>query len=409
MTRRRGRGHVHKRIGADGTIYWDVKCSINSEVIQKRNAGPSERAAEQWLTEQLAAADKGRYVKPTNERTGDYLLDGWLPAIETEVEPTTFVNLRGHVLNHICPFEEKGGKRHYKGGLGAVPLQQLTQQRIKAFYGELLKKQRADGTGPLSKTTVQRIHATLHWALEALVDEGRLGTNPARKTKPKKKKSETPPEVRYWTPEELARWEASVSQDRLYVLWRLLPWTGMRRGEAMALRLCDFDLVAGTVRISRAITVASYEIHLTSPKSGKVRSLDLDPETIALIRSFVIRTNQERLERGEGRMADEDLLFVNEKGSPIHPDRVSKLFDASLRRFNRDRPNNERLRVIRLHDLRHTHASHLIDAGVNVKVCSERLGHASIQITLDIYGHLLPTSQRQAVERLAAYYEAHAS
>jgi integrase len=104
-------------------------------------------------------------------------------------------------------------------------------------------------------------------------------------------------------------------------------------------------------------------------------------------------------------MSDDDLLFVDKNGKPIHPERVSKMFDASLRRYNGNRPKDERLPPIRLRDLRHSHASHLIDAGVNVKVISERLGHGSIQVTLDIYGHLLPNSQREAVERLAAYYE----
>jgi integrase len=81
-------------------------------------------------------------------------------------------------------------------------------------------------------------------------------------------------------------------------------------------------------------------------------------------------------------MSDDDLLFVDKNGKPIHSERVSKMFDASLRRYNGNRPKDERLPPIRLHDLRHSHASHLIDAGVNVKVISERLGHGSIQVTL---------------------------
>jgi integrase len=408
VSRRRGRGHIRPRTRANGTRVWDVKFSVHGEVHQKRGF-LTQREADQYITEHLAAADKGRFVRPTNVKLGDYLWDEWLPAVESEVEATTFVNLRGHVRNHIAPFEVRNGRRVYRGGIGSIRSHQLTTERTKAFYGELLNKQRADGTGTLSKTTVQRIHATLHWALEALVDSGRLGSNPARKAKPRAKKSERRPELRYWTPEQLATWERSVSDSRLYALWRLLPWSGIRRGEAMATRLGDLDLDAGTLTICRAITVASYATHVTTPKSGKTRLIDLDPDTVTILRAFVTRLNQERLERGAGRMGDDDLLFVAKDGSPVHPDRVSKMFDASVRRYNRNRPKDERLRTIRLHDLRHTHASHLIDAGVNVKVISERLGHGSIQVTLDIYGHLLPTSQRQAVERLAAYYEERAS
>jgi integrase len=271
----------------------------------------------------------------------------------------------------------------------------------------LLRKPKATGTGTLSKTTVQRVHATLHWALEELVDEGSLHKNPAHKAKPEAKKSERT-EIHFWMPDKLDTFLADIRSHRLYALWHLYAWTGIRRGEGAALRVRDIDLDAGTVTISRAITVASYQTHVSTPKSGKTRLLDLDPDTVAIVRAHLRRMNEESLQRGAGRLSDDDLLFVGEDGSPIHPERISKMFDAHLRRINRTRERHAKLPVIRLHDLRHTHASHLIAAGVNVKVIQERLGHASITVTLDVYGHLFPRSQREAVDKLAAFYQAQA-
>jgi integrase len=118
-------------------------------------------------------------------------------------------------------------------------------------------------------------------------------------------------------PDKLDAFLGEVRWDGLYALWHLYAWTGIRRGEGAALRVRDIDLDAGTLTVSRAVTVASYKTHISTPKSGKTRVLDFDADTVAGLRSHLRRMNEESLQRGAGRLSGDDLLFVGEDGSPM--------------------------------------------------------------------------------------------
>lgn len=352
---------------------------------QKMKGGfRTQREAKAFEADIKTQLNKGTYVEPTKELLGSYLLNEWLPAVETELEPNTFVNVKAHLDRHIIP------------ALGDIPIQRLTPEKIKAFYGGLLKKPKAWGTGTLSKTTVQRIHATLHKALETLVDSRRLAINPARKAKPRVPKSERKPEVRAWRGQELDAFLHHVADDDLFALWRLLSWTGLRRGEAAGLKWDDVDFEARTVAVRRAVGVASYTTHVTTPKSGQSRVIDLDDVTVRALRAHLRNRKALCLELGLPQPSSDSPVFVEPDGTPIHPQRISKLFDAKVRQTQLPR--------IRLHDLRHTHASLLIQSGANVKVVQERLGHSNVLTTLNTYAHLWPTTQREAVERLVGKY-----
>lgn len=331
---------------------------------------------------------EGDYRAPTDKTLGE-VLEAWLAGIEGEVEPTTFINYASHVRQHISP------------ALGKRRVATLKTEEVKAFYSDLLKKPSANGRGTLSTTTTHRIHATLHCALESLVESGELKKNPAHKAKLRSKKSDKArPKMTIWTPGELDRFLDFARDDRLYALWHVLAWTGMRRGEAAGLQHGDVDLDDMRITVQRAISVASYETHVTAPKSGQTRVIDLDKQTVDVVRAHIARQKQERFALGLGRVQDDDWLFcsVRRGAGPldydrIHPGSISKAFDSLVAKSE--------LRRVRLHDLRHAHASHLILSGANIKVVQERLGHASVLITLDVYGHLLPTSQRDAIEALA--------
>jgi integrase len=161
----------------------------------------------------------------------------------------------------------------------------------------------------------------------------------------------------------------------------------VRRGEALPLRWTDLDLDTGTATIRRAFVTVGYQVVDSTPKSGKGRAVDLDPQTVAVLRAHKARLAQERLDIGPA-YDDQGLVFARKDGAPLHPDRVSKMFDAYVKRAG--------LRRIRLHDLRHTHAAHLILSGANPLVVQQRLGHHSVAFTLSHYGHLFPSMQRQA-------------
>ena len=197
-----------------------------------------------------------------------------------------------------------------------------------------------------------------------------------------------------WTADELRTFLAHVADDRLAPLWTLLAMTGVRRGEALGLRWKDVDLDAGRISIRQTLIAVGYDVQVGQPKTKRGRrSVALDPGTVATLRSWRARRQKERMAWGQGALAGDDLVFTRENGEHLHPDRVSKLFDGHVRRIMLPR--------IRLHDLRHTHASLALAAGVNPKVVSDRLGHATVSMTLDVYSHVIPALQEDAAAIVA--------
>ncbi len=198
----------------------------------------------------------------------------------------------------------------------------------------------------------------------------------------------------YWTPDELRSFLGLVEESRHYAFVRLASMSGLRRGELCGLRWTDVDLEAGRVSVRQAITTVNSKPILTPVKTARSRRVvDVDPVTVAVLKAHRSSQLAERLLIGSG-YRDHGLVFVMPDGTPTHPNVVSRWFDRAVTR--------SKLRRIRLHDLRHTHASHLLAAGVNVKVVSERLGHASVSFTLDTYAHVMPGQQADAAASVAA-------
>jgi integrase len=222
---------------------------------------------------------------------------------------------------------------------------------------------------------------------DAVADD-RLARNVAAKVKPPTK---TPPEITVWSPQELRTFLDSQREDRLYALWTVLGTCGLRRGEALALRWADLD--GDRLHVRRALVPVRDRPMFTTPKSGKTRTVDLDPFTVQALREHRKRQAEERLSAGPDYQ-DHDLIFCHPNGKPLDPVKVSKVFARKVRASV--------LPVVRLHDLRHSHAAHLLAAGVHVRALQERLGHASASFSLDRYGHLLESVQPEAATKTAA-------
>jgi integrase len=160
----------------------------------------------------------------------------------------------------------------------------------------------------------------------------------------------------------------------------------MRRGEVLGLRWCDIDFESGRLSVRQALVSVAYDTNISDVKTGSGRrTIDLDEGSVAVLVEWRTARAGERAGSVPG---DDDLVFTKADGSPIHPDIFSQVFDRAV----------ERLAVptISLHDLRHTHATLLLKAGVPVKVVSERLGHASAAFTMSVYQHVLPGMQAEA-------------
>jgi integrase len=208
------------------------------------------------------------------------------------------------------------------------------------------------------------------------------------------------PEMRVWSPEQLRAFLAHVRAflahmraDPLYAAWMLFATTGMRRGEVAGLRWADVDLDAGRVSPRRPRVVVNYEVVVSEPKTAKGRrSLALDPATVAALREHRARQAEQRLAVGP-RWQDSGLVFTWPDGRAVHPQRFSNWFEQHARAAGLPR--------IRLHDVRHSYATAALAAGIPAKVVSERLGHATIAITMDTYSHVLPGLDEHAAGTVA--------
>jgi integrase len=331
----------------------------------------TRRAAQQARTELLGALEHAAYVPPDKTTVADYLRQQWLLAIQTQVRPGTWAEYRSKAETHLIP------------AVGQVALQQLTTAVLNALYKELLDR----GTGP---RTVQYVHATIRKALNDAVRWGLLVRNPAlHAAVPTPHRAE----LRTWTADELRHFLESVHGDRLYAAWRLAALTGMRRGEVLGLRWADVDLDGGWLAVRQALVVVDNDVRVSKPKTARgSRRIALDPGTVAALRAHHTAQAAEQLAAGPA-WAGGGLVFTRQDGAPLHPEYVRRRFDRRIARAGLPR--------IRFHDLRHTHATLALQAGVHPKVVSERLGHATVAITLDVYSHAIPALHQDAAATVA--------
>ena len=307
-------------------------------------------------------------MRPRRITLGRYLTERWLPAIAATIRPSTLVGYRTHVHRHIVP------------SIGHVPLRRIDGGILNSFYEQLA---RADGAR-LAPATIRRVHATLHRALRDAVRWSLIERNPAHSADPPKELAQSR-EMRSWTAAELRSFLASVRTDALYPLWLLLATTGMRRGEALGLRWGDIDVFGGTLSIRQTIISIGGRIEESTPKSARSRRVvALDECTVAVLA---------RHRTSAAHSARSDLVFCRRDGSPLPPTGISKRFVSLALRAGLPR--------IRLHDLRHTHATLALQAGVHPKVVSERLGHSTVALTLDVYSHAIKSLQEEAAARVA--------
>jgi integrase len=283
---------------------------------------------------------------------------------------------------------------HVAPRIGHRTLQQLTPAILNDLYAELMESGRKNGRGGgLSAKTVRYVHATVHKVLADAVDAGLLSINPADRARPPKPRVAPQNEMRCWDAEQLAKFLAHVEGHRLQAAFHLAAMTGMRRGEVLGLRWQDVDFESGRLAVRHTLVSVAYQLRESTPKTHQARVVDLDSGTLDHLRMHRTRLEAERVAWGAGYQ-ENDLVFRREDASPVHPDSFTQTFNAEVRRSGLPR--------IRLHDLRHSHATIALRAGVPVKVISERLGHENPAFTLKQYAHVIPGMQAEAAALIAA-------
>lgn len=369
-----------------GDIAWafvvDVGAAGSKRRPRRTGSGfTTKKEALAALREVQQADSKGRLVEPHRMSVEEYLAL-WLAATRSRVgddlSDTGWRDYEIHVRRHITP------------GIGDVPLQGLNRNHVKAFYAWVQEGNSTRSGRRPSPKTVHNIHLTLHRALEDAVDDGLLVRNPASGARQAPRPGS---EMLTWNAEQLRAFLDATEDDRHFPLWRLASMSGMRRGEVLGLRWKDLDSKASTVTVKRQWKRGEKGFVLAPPKTDRGRrTIDLDGETMAALKLWRRSQLEERVAY-QGDWHESEFIFTRKDGRPNDVDVVSQRFDRLADRAG--------LPDIRFHDLRHTHATLLLQAGVAPHVVSMRLGHRSVAFTLQQYAHVLPQQQADAVERLA--------
>jgi integrase len=269
----------------------------------------------------------------------------------------------------------------------------LQADDLDGLYVQLLRDgdRRSTAGGGLSPSSVRYVHRVLRKALGDAHRKGIVARNVATLADPPKPTSTGEPTVlQVWDAGELSRFLRLTSEHRHHALWVIAAKTGMRRGELLGLRWSDVDSDRSTIAIHRSLGAIGTHLSFSDVKtrSGR-RTIDVDARTLALLEQR--RQDAETTASGSaGGLDTTSLVFPAPHGGPIHPESVTRIFERLLVKHGLPR--------IRFHDVRHTHATLLLKAGVPVKVVAERLGHASPGFTLNVYQHVLPGMQAEAAE-----------
>jgi integrase len=378
-----------KRGHNEGSIYkrhdgrWVATMTVgyeNGRRKRKSYYGETRKEVQDQLTRALRAQQQGLPV--TNERqTVEQFFSSWLAMIKPTLRASAWQRYEEIARLHLLP------------DLGKHSLTKLSAQQLNHLYAQKLD-------GGLSATTVRYIHTTIRKALEAAERLDLVPRNVADLATPPRK---VKPNMRVWSPDQARAFLEVVRGDRLEALYVLALTTAMRQGELLCLQWKDvsvadpehaYVLVHGSVRRQYGHAHAEKGNYIFSrPKTDHGRrKIALTSDACRALGRHQQRQSEERALVGAA-WQDNDLVFCDATGAPL--DGISlylRQFLPLVRRAG--------LPPIRFHDLRHTSATLMLLAGVPVKVVSEMLGHSSIAITLDVYAHVLPEMQRDAVNTL---------
>jgi integrase len=387
-----------------GTWYYaaELPPGHNGKRRRTRRGGfRAEADARQALQTLLAATAPA--TTDGNQLTVAEWLEHWLreksksgaaSAAGRKVRATTSLAYRSHLDLYLLPT------------LGDLPLNDVTDAHISAMF-ESIHDANAAKKRPTSPATMRRIFATLRAALNEAVRRHHIPTNPcvgvelAPAARPKPvvwtdervaawKAGGRRPKVAVWTPVQTGRFLDAAADDRLYALYHLVGFRGLRRGEAVGLSWTEVDLTGATVTVSWQVVQVGWDIAEGTPKSdASGRVVALDAATVEVLRAHRDRQNLEREQAGDAWI-DTGRVFTRIDGTGLHPGYVTSHFARLGRRAE--------LPPIRLHDLRHGAATLALAGGANLKVVQEMLGHASISITADTYTSVLPEVAREAAE-----------
>lgn len=397
----------------DGCIKKDdqsAKCSKRDRqeqwVYQYFVGLPGGKTVKRYLTGKTKKAVLARVERMRMEAGPEYtrdvtlgsFLDYWQDRIlKDTVQPSTAVFYKSMI-------------KYVPANLRKKRLADITPAIVQGMLSDLLAHGRIKKEGTLSVKTVKSVRTTLATALEAAIDNGFLVKNPVKKTKPPV--DVVHKEIVFLYQDEIKRllkvadsgeyyetYPAVMEDDGIVYLIRcyamavrLTLATGMRWGETFGLKWSDVDFTGGTIYIHNNL----QDGVLKRPKTSySIRKISVDGDTMKRLKEWHKEQREYAKSVGSLYENDLDLLFTAISGVPVRYDNFRMRQWANMMKVA------ELPEGCTFHSLRHTHATQLLQAGINIKVISQRLGHASVAFTLRVYAHVLPEQDRTAADAMA--------
>ena len=371
------RGHVRQR-GRNWAIVIDQR---DPHTGQRKRRWYShigtKRSAQIECARLISDLQKGTQVD-SGRITVAAFLDRWLEHMRGQVSPRSLERYTELARKNLAPL------------LGALALSKLQPVHISQAYAKALDNGRRDGSGGLSARTVTHMHRVFREALQQAVRWQLLARNPADAVKPPKVERK---QMHTLDADGTVRLIETARGTSLFMPILFGVLCGLRRGEITALRWRAIDVDCGQLSVSASTEQTGSGIRDKETKSGKARTVVLPPLIVDELRRHRVAQAERLLQVGV-RVTDDHHVVTREDGQPLQPRSLTHAFVRFIRQHG--------LPQIRLHDLRHSHATAMLAAGVHPKIAQERLGHSSVSVTIDLYSHVLPGMQAEAVSRVDA-------
>lgn len=398
-TRRYGDGSLYAYDTKGGTRFrWQASVLVSADDPDgglkrlSRGGFKTAKEADHSMQEALAKSREGKTAvvgKDTFALYAKQWLDGLSLANST---------LKGY---------EKIIRVHLIPQIGSLRLSEIVPSRISKLYRELERsgnQGRLTKGGPLSANTVNKVHIVLGSILQSALMDGKVAVNHARNN-PKAIQAPTGRHIRMqqteletWTISQMQTflaWNEKDFNDEFFALWHFYFWTGVRRGEAVALKWQDINFDTNVVSIRRA-SDSGLRKSVKPTKTLKGRAVQIDKKTANVLQA--LRTQREQISKDLAK--GDSFVFGNLDGSVRNPGDITAKWSMRVKKAMKVLPE---LTHLTIKGIRHTHATLLLESGTNAKVVQERLGHSDISTTLNIYSHVTQTMQSNAVEALERY------
>jgi integrase len=378
-----------KRGNSQGSVYqrengrwsWQVTLGFDTKGKQKRRSGTasSKTEANKALAKVVADHSRGRLVLPDKITVGEWL-EQWLKDRKPSLADSTHSSYEWLIGKYITPW------------IGAYRLQALKPIDLQQYYSSLASKQDEKGR-TLSARTLRYVHGLIYSAFKDALRLEVVERNIADVVQPEVPSGDRNAKAaKAWTAKETATFLEANKDDSMYPVFALILALGLRRGEALGMRWEHINLERRTLRVVETLVTVRGRVYSSKPKTRKSRRTLRLPEGMATM----LKTHKAKLEATLAELGVQptrDWVFMTLSGTPIHPDNL----DRSLKRLAK----HANVRVIRVHDLRHTYTSLARRQGVALEIISEKLGHSRPSFTADIYRHTFEDEHDDATLELS--------